>query len=200
MRLVLASGNRKKLAEMQRIFEKMGIEMVCAPDIGVSMDDCEETGDTFEENAQIKALYVMKRCGEPSVADDSGLEVFALDNRPGVYSARYGGDGLDDGGRTALLLKELEKVPDTERGGRFVSCICCAFPDGTFLETRGECEGEILRETRGTGGFGYDPVFLYPPLSKSYAELSPEEKDTISHRAKSLEKFAEGLCARLIGE
>lgn len=196
MRLILASGNKNKLAEMRKICGKLGIEVITAADAGVDMD-CEETGSTFEENARIKAEYVMRASGLPAVSDDSGLEVYTLDNRPGVYSARYGGEGLADNERTALLLRELEGVPAESRGARFVSCICCAMPDENLIEARGECFGTILFSPAGEGGFGYDPVFFYEDYGMSFAEMTSKQKNSVSHRGSSLELFEKRLSAYL---
>ncbi len=183
MRAVLASQNEKKLRELQDILTDLGIDVMLQAEAGVSID-VEETGSTFEENAILKAEAVGTATGLVAISDDSGLEVDALDGAPGVYSARYGGEGLDDVARYQLLLRNMEGQEN--RACRFVSCICCAFPDGTRIVVRGECPGQLLHEARGTGGFGYDPVFYLPELGKAMAELTPNEKNQISHRGRAL--------------
>lgn len=196
MKAVLASHNKKKMAEMRAILSELGVELLSQADVGVDIEP-EETGTTFEENARIKAEAIMQATGLPAIADDSGLVVDALNGEPGVYSARYGGEGLDDTGRWQLLLKNMEGTEN--RACRFVSVICCAFPDGSQLMTRGECHGVVAEGPRGEGGFGYDPVFWLPEKGKSMAELSPEEKNSISHRGNALRVFKEELEKKLNG-
>ncbi|MGM9565318.1 XTP/dITP diphosphatase [Evtepia sp.] len=196
MKAVLASHNKKKMAEMRAILSELGVEILSQADVGVDIEP-EETGTTFEENARIKAEAIMQATGLPAIADDSGLVVDALNGEPGVYSARYGGEGLDDTGRWQLLLKNMEGKEN--RACRFVSVICCAFPDGSQLMTRGECHGVVAEGPRGEGGFGYDPVFWLPEKGKSMAELSPEEKNSISHRGNALRVFKEELEKKLNG-
>lgn len=196
MKFVLASHNRKKLAEMQEILGELGVEVVLQSDVGLDLEP-EENGTTFAENAAIKAMAVMQASGLPAIADDSGLVVDALGGEPGVYSARYGGEGLDDTGRWQLLLKNMEGKED--RACKFVSVICCAFPDGSQLMARGECHGVVAQGPKGEGGFGYDPVFWLPDLGKSMAELAPEEKNKISHRGNALRVFKEELERKLNG-
>ena len=196
MKAVLASHNKKKMAEMRAILSELGIEVLSQADVGVDMEP-EETGTTFEENARIKAKAIMEATGLPAIADDSGLVVDALGGEPGVYSARYGGEGLDDTGRWQLLLKNMEGKED--RACKFVSVICCAFPDGSQLMARGECHGVVAQGPKGEGGFGYDPVFWLPDLGKSMAELAPEEKNKISHRGNALRVFKEELERKLNG-
>ena len=196
MKAVLASHNKKKMAEMRAILSELGVEILSQADVGVDIEP-EETGTTFEENARIKAEAIMQATGLPAIADDSGLVVDALNGEPGVYSARYGGEGLDDTGRWQLLLKNMEGKEN--RVCRFVSVICCAFPDGSRLMTRGECHGVVAEGPRGEGGFGYDPVFWLPEKGKSMAELSPEEKNSISHRGNALRVFKEELEKKLNG-
>ena len=196
MKAVLASHNKKKMAEMRAILSELGVEILSQADVGVDIEP-EETGTTFEENALIKAEAIMQATGLPAIADDSGLVVDALNGEPGVYSARYGGEGLDDTGRWQLLLKNMEGKEN--RACRFVSVICCAFPDGSQLMTRGECHGVVAEGPRGEGGFGYDPVFWLPEKGKSMAELSPEEKNSISHRGNALRVFKEELEKKLNG-
>jgi len=148
--------------------------------------DVEETGTTFEENSLLKAKAVMEASGLPAIADDSGLCVDALNGAPGVYSARYGGEGLDDVGRYRLLLENMRGMP---RAAKFVSVITCCFPNGDVLTSRGECPGTIAFAPQGEGGFGYDPIFFVPPLKKTFAHLTADEKNAISHRGKALEAF-----------
>ncbi|HWS42525.1 MAG TPA: RdgB/HAM1 family non-canonical purine NTP pyrophosphatase [Pseudoflavonifractor sp.] len=190
MKMVLASKNAHKLAELSSILSQQGVEVVLESDAGVDVD-VEETGTTFEANALLKARAVMEATGLPAIADDSGLCVDALNGAPGVYSARYGGPGLDDAGRYKLLLENMRGMLD--RRCRFVSCICCCFPGGDTLTARGECHGTLAYVPKGEDGFGYDPVFFVPGLKKTFAQLAPEEKNTISHRGVALEQFAEKL-------
>ena len=186
MKLVLASKNRKKLAEMNEILSRLGIEVCSEAEAGVDVE-VEETGTTFEENSLLKARAVMEASGLPAVADDSGLCVDALNGAPGVYSARYGGEELDDAGRCRLLLENMRgQMPRT---ARFVSVITCCFPNGDVISARGECPGTIAFAPMGEGGFGYDPVFFLPRMKKTFAQLAPEEKNSISHRGKALEAF-----------
>ena len=187
MRLIVATHNRKKLAELERILAPQGVEPVTGEDIGIPLDEVEETGTTFEENARIKAQAVMQATGLPAIADDSGLMVDALGGDPGVYSARYGGPGLDDTGRWQLLLKNM--AGESNRACKFVSVICCAFPDGGEVMARGECPGILAQGPSGDGGFGYDPIFYLPQLGKTMAQLTPAEKNQISHRARALAGF-----------
>lgn len=186
MKVVLASQNKKKIVEMKDILSKMGVEVLSQADVGLNLEP-EETGTTFEENARIKARAVMEAAGMPAIADDSGLMVDALGGEPGVYSARYGGPGLDDTGRWQLLLRNM--AGQTNRQGKYVSVICCVFPDGREILSRGECAGLLTEEPAGDGGFGYDPIFFLPQLGKTMAQITPEEKNQISHRAKALAGF-----------
>lgn len=190
MRAVLASQNEKKLRELREILSDFGMEVILQSQAGVDVE-VEETGVTFEENAVLKAEAVCAATGLPAISDDSGLMVDALGGAPGVYSARYGGEGLDDTRRWQLLLTNMEG--EDNRACRFVSVICCAFPNGDRLLARGECPGVLAREARGTGGFGYDPVFYLPDRGKTMAELSPEEKNQISHRGNALRAFQQEL-------
>lgn len=193
MKLVLASKNPHKLAEISKITEKFGFELVLQSELGVDID-VEENGTTFEENSLIKAKAVMEATGLPALADDSGIAVEALNGEPGIYSARYGFDpSLDDWGRLLLLLKNMEQVPEGSRQAKFVCVITMVTPDGQMIQARGEAHGELLRQAVGTGGFGYDPIFYYPPLGKTFAELSPDEKNQVSHRAEALKRFNKKL-------
>ena len=186
MKLVLASKNKKKLVEMNAILSQLGIEVCSEAEAGVDVD-VEETGTTFEENSLLKARAVMEASGMPAIADDSGLCVTCLNDAPGVYSARYGGEGLDDTGRYQLLLQNMRG--QTDRSAKFVSVITCCFPNGDVITARGECPGTIAFAPMGEGGFGYDPVFFVPALKKTFSQLSAEEKNAISHRGKALEIF-----------
>ena len=193
MKIVLASKNQHKLKEISKITEKFGMELVLQSQLGVDID-VEENGSTFEENSLIKAEAVMKATGLPALADDSGIAVDALNGEPGIYSARYGFDPtLDDWGRLQLLLKNMEAVPEGQRQAKFVCVITMVTPEGQKIQARGEVHGELLREARGENGFGYDPVFYYPPLGKTTAEMSAEEKNRVSHRANALNIFYEKL-------
>ena len=193
MKVVLASKNRHKLVEISKITEQFDMELVLQSELGVDIE-VEENGTTFEENSLIKAKAVMEATGMPALADDSGIAVDALNGEPGIYSARYGfDDTLDDWGRLLLLLKNTEHVPDGERQAKFVCVITMITPEGKVIQARGEIHGELLREARGENGFGYDPIFYYPPMDKSTAEMSPEEKNKVSHRANALKVFYEKL-------
>lgn len=193
MKMVLASKNPHKLVEIQKIVERFDIQLVLESELGVDID-VEETGTTFEENSLLKAKAVMEATGLPALADDSGIAVDALNGAPGVYSARYGfDDSLDDWGRLQLLLKNTENVPDGQRQAQFVCVITLMTPEGQMIQARGEAHGELLRAPAGTGGFGYDPIFYYPPLGKTLAEVAPEEKNQVSHRARALKVLYEKM-------
>ena len=193
MKVVLASKNQHKLVEISRILEKLDIQLVLQSELGVDID-VEETGTTFEENSFQKANAVMQATGLPALADDSGIAVDALNGEPGVYSARYGfDDSLDDWGRLLLLLKNTEHVPDGQRQAQFVCVITMVTPDGKVIQTRGEVHGQLLRQPAGEGGFGYDPIFYYPPYGKTLAQVSADEKNAVSHRAQALKLFYEKL-------
>ena len=193
---LLATNNAGKLAELRPIFASLGLDCVSMREAGVASDP-EETGSTFEENALIKARAAMEASGMPAVADDSGLAVDALDGAPGVMSARFaGGHDVSDAEKCAFLLKIMEDKE--QRSARFVSCIACVFPDGGQITARGECEGSIIRAPRGESGFGYDPVFVPDGYDETFAELGPEIKNGISHRARALLAFREEL-ARSLG-
>ena len=193
MKVVLASKNAHKLVEIRQITDKFGFDLILQSELGVDID-VEETGTTFEENSFLKADAVMKATGLPALADDSGIAVDALNGEPGVYSARYGFDeSLDDWGRLELLLKNTENVPDGQRQAQFVCVITMVTPEGLTIQARGEIHGELTREPRGENGFGYDPIFYYPPLGKTTAELAPEEKNAVSHRGNALKIFYEKL-------
>ena len=193
MKVVLASKNPHKLVEISQITRKFHMELVLESDLGVDID-VEETGTTFEENSFLKANAVMKATGLPALADDSGIAVDALNGEPGIYSARYGfDDTLDDAGRVRLLLKNMEAVPDGQRQAQFVCVITLVTPEGKVIQARGEVHGELLREPRGENGFGYDPIFYYPPLGMTTAQMSPEDKNRVSHRGQALKILYEKL-------
>ncbi len=193
MKVVLASKNKHKLVEISRILEKLDIQLVLQSELGVDID-VEETGTTFEENSFLKAQAVMQATGLPALADDSGIAVDALNGEPGIYSARYGfDDTLDDWGRLLLLLKNTENVPDGQRQAQFVCVITLVTPEGEVIQARGEAHGELLRQAAGQGGFGYDPIFYYPPFGKTFAEVTAEEKNQVSHRAVALKAMYEKL-------
>lgn len=196
MKLVLASKNAHKLMELREILSAQGVEVVLEADVGVDID-VEESGTTFEENALLKARAVMEATGLAAIADDSGLAVDALNGAPGVYSARYGGADLDDVGRYQLLLGNMRGTLD--RKCKFVSAICCCFPNGDSITARGECAGTLAYAPKGTEGFGYDPIFFLPGMKKTFAELSPGEKNMISHRGIALGEFKKKLETYLNG-
>ena len=190
MKFVLATQNLKKREEMAAILGDLGIEVVAEDELGVKVE-VEETGKSFAENAALKAKAVMEATGMPAIGDDSGLCVDALDGAPGVYSARYGGEGLNDAGRCALLLDSLRGK--TDRRAHFETVICCAFPNGEWIAARGKCHGTIAFAPMGTNGFGYDPLFFITDLRKTFAQLTPEEKAAISHRGNALRTFKDKL-------
>ena len=196
MKIVLASRNAHKIKELYAFISPIdpSIEILSLDDIGY-VGDIEENGTTYEENALTKARTAVEAGGHryAAIADDSGLSVDALDGAPGVYSARYAGGHGDDAANNALLLKNLAHLPESERTARFVCCIALVYPDGREMTVRGETEGVIINEARGNGGFGYDPYFYYQPFGKTFAELSAEEKNAISHRGKAIAKVAEVL-------
>ena len=187
MRFVLATHNPGKLREMGEILKDFGIEVVSPRDLGITVD-VEETGTTFAENAMLKAKAICKEANLPAIADDSGLCVDALNGAPGVYSARYGGEGLDDKGRYMLLLSSLRGAPT--RAAHFACAVACAFPSGDTLTAEGRCDGSIAYAPLGEGGFGYDPVFLLPGPGKTFGQLTQEEKSAVSHRGRALKDFA----------
>ena len=187
MKIIIATHNKHKLQEMSRILSPMGYEVVTDRDIGIELSDVEENGETFLDNARIKAEAGCKESGLPCIADDSGLCVDALGGAPGVYSARYSGVHGDDDGNNRKLLKELEGVPSEKRTAHFACAICVSFPDGSEVTATGKCEGYIGYEKKGSNGFGYDPLFMVG--DRSLAEMSAEEKDAISHRGNALKEL-----------
>ena len=199
---ILASQNKNKIKEISEILGKFDLEVIPRDEAGLPSDDIEETGSTFAENSYIKARAIMdmieadpafgKYLGCPVVADDSGLMVDALGGMPGVYSARYAGDDCNFDNNNRKLLADLEDVPDSERTAVFVTVITMIWPDRTIV-ARGECRGHIIREKRGTTGFGYDPIFVPDGYDKTFAELGAEIKNNISHRARALEELERQL-------
>ena len=185
-KFVLATHNPGKLKEMGAILAQFGVEVVSPRNLGLTVD-VEETGTTFAENAMLKAKAICAAAKLPAIADDSGLCVDALNGGPGVYSARYGGEGLDDKGRYMLLLNSLRG--QSTRTAHFTCAIACAFPNGDTLTAEGRCDGTIAYAPMGEGGFGYDPVFFVPELKKTFGQLTAEEKSAISHRGRALESF-----------
>ena len=186
MKYVLATHNPGKLKEMGAILARFGVEVVSPKDLGLTVE-VEETGATFAENAMLKAKAICAAAQLPAIADDSGLCVDALNGGPGVYSARYGGEGLDARGRYMLLLNNMRG--QTTRAAHFACAIACAFPDGDTLTAEGRCDGTIAFAPMGEGGFGYDPVFFVPEKAKTFGQLTAEEKSAISHRGRALESF-----------
>ena len=184
--LVLATGNPGKRREMEALLTPLGVSLRLPAEWGTPFAP-DENGQTFRDNARIKAEAALKLTGLPSLADDSGLVVDALGGAPGVFSARYGGEELSQEARNALLLSEMEGMEN--RAARFVCVLYCLFPDGRELVAEGVCEGEILRVPCGIGGFGYDPVFFVSTLRRGMAELSDGEKNAASHRGKAVESF-----------
>ncbi len=191
MKIFIATKNQKKLAELSRILIPMGFEVLSQKDFSEEFSEPIEDGQTFEENAIIKAKDGLKNTGLISVADDSGICVDFLDGAPGIYSARYSGEHGNDESNNQKLINELDGVPMEKRTARYVAAIACVFPDGKMFTVRGECEGKIAFQPKGSGGFGYDPYFI---SELGYmAELTAEQKDSISHRGKALRLFKEEL-------
>lgn len=190
MKLVIASNNKGKIAEFNKLLSPLGYEAVSQREAGINIEVSED-GETFEENAALKAraVYEIARCAV--LADDSGLSVDALDGAPGVYSARYGGEGLDDKGRTELLLENMKDVPDEKRTAKFVCVIHFIKENGEEISVRGECKGKIGYKPEGENGFGYDPVFVYG--DKTFAQVGADVKNSVSHRAVALKKLMEKL-------
>ena len=191
--IIAASQNRHKITEIEAITGAFGFRVIGRDDAGLPRDEIEEDGATFEENSFKKASVIMEMSGKPTIADDSGLMVDYLDGAPGVISARFAGEDCDDARNNAKLLSLLEGLPPEERTAKFVSVITLLFPDGRKLVARGECPGHILESPRGTGGFGYDPLFLPDGASHTFAEMGPEEKNAISHRARALAELKRQL-------
>lgn len=188
---LIATHNQKKKNELLRILAPLGIDVKTDEELNITLTEVEETGETFYENALLKAQSGARESGFPCVADDSGLMVDYLAGAPGVYSARFAGEPCDDAKNNEKLLKLLNGVSEEKRTARFVSVVCCVFPNGDVLSARGECEGKIGFKEIGDGGFGYDPLFMVD--GKSFAELTAEEKDKLSHRGKALLQLVEKL-------
>jgi len=191
-RVVLATNNPGKVAELRAILGGSSLELLSASDVG-GLPDVEETADTFEENAIVKAVEISRHTGLAAIADDSGLEVDAIGGAPGVRSARYAGQSQDDAANVARLLIELEGVAEEERTARFVCIAAYVDTEGRRLTARGTCEGRIGFDPRGSRGFGYDPVFVPDGYEQTMAELSPETKNAISHRGKAFRALREQL-------
>ena len=193
-KIVLATRNRGKLREMREILRDVEVELVTAEDVGAP--EVDETGSTFEENAVLKAVAVAKASGLMAIADDSGLEVPALDNDPGVHSSRYSAEGTD-ASNNRKLREEIRRRGLTRPAARFVCVMVFATPDGVKFTVRGEVEGEIADEPSGESGFGYDPVFFCPELGRTFGEAKPVEKESVSHRGRALRKLAKLLVPEL---
>jgi XTP/dITP diphosphohydrolase len=190
IKIVLATNNKHKISEFRSCFSQMGIEaeIITVKEAGFNGEIVEDA-DTFEGNSYIKAKALCDFSGCITIADDSGLEVDALNGAPGVYSARYSGEHATDMENIEKLWAELKKVPEKPRNAKFVSAVCVCRPDGRVLTLRGECEGVIIDELQGEGRFGYDPVFLYEPMNKTFAEMTSEEKNSVSHRGRAIKKL-----------
>lgn len=191
MDFILATNNMKKLAEMQRILSPLGINVVTAKMLGKQLEDVEEDGKTFEDNAKLKARAACKEMNMPAIADDSGLCVDYLDGAPGIFSARFAGEHGNDEKNNDLLLEKLDGVPLEKRTAHYVCAICCTFPDGREIVVRGECNGVIGFERDGHEGFGYDPLFLVD--GKAFGRYTADEKDKISHRGNALRLLTKEL-------
>ncbi len=189
--IIAATQNEHKLKELREIVGQFGMEVISQKEAGFGDIDVVEDGETFEENSFKKANEIMKLSGKICIADDSGLSVDYLNGAPGVYSARYAGEHKSDLDNNNKLLKELENAPD--RSARFVSVVTMVYPDGKVVQARGECPGKIIFAPRGNGGFGYDPLFIADGLNETFAEITQETKNTVSHRAKALAELEKKL-------
>jgi XTP/dITP diphosphohydrolase len=192
--LLIASQNPGKLREMTQLVQGLPFRVLSPGDLGI-LTAPEETGKTFLENATLKALEYARRSGHLTVADDSGLSVDALDGGPGLYSSRFGGEGASDLDRNRLLLERLRGVPGERRGASFTSALAVVRDGKVLFQVQESVLGVIAEEMRGTNGFGYDPLFFYPPLGKTFGELLREEKDRVSHRGKAFARLREFLAA-----
>lgn len=190
IKIVLATNNSHKVGEFRAAFEQMGVEveLLTIKDTDFKGEIIEDA-DTFDGNALIKAKTLCESTGLVAIADDSGLAVDALNGEPGVYSARYAGVGATDEQNNGKLLSLLRSMPDASRDAKFVCSICVCRPDGEILYAHGESKGEIIDEYRGDGRFGYDPIFYYPPMKKTFAEMTKEEKNSISHRGRAIKEL-----------
>ena len=191
MKIILATKNKGKVADFEKLTENMNIEVISFLDEEINFPDVVEDGETFEENSVKKALEIAKYTGMITVSDDSGLCVEALDGAPGIYSARYSGENATDSTNIDKLLNEMKNIPQEERQAKFVSVVSIAKPDGTVQSFRGEVEGEIIFERKGTNGFGYNPVFFSYELEKTFGEATMEERVTVSHRARAFRELKE---------
>ena len=194
--IVAASRNRHKIEEIEAITKKFGMRIISRDEAGIPPVEIEEDGQTFEENSFKKTSEIMKLCGWITLADDSGLMVDYLNGAPGVYSARFAGEDGNDAKNNEKLLKLMEGVPADKRTAKFVSVITMVYPDGTVLTARGECPGTILTAPAGDGGFGYDPLFVPEGYEKTFAQLTADEKNAISHRAVALVELERLLSER----
>jgi XTP/dITP diphosphohydrolase len=192
MEIVLATRNKKKVEEIKRVIRDMPITILTIDDFP-GCPEVEEEGDTFQENAVKKAIAVAHYTGKPSLADDSGLEVYMLNNAPGILSSRYSGENADDSKNIEKLLHEMRSIIDEKRNARFVCCLALAFPDGRLEIFAGQAEGKIGREQKGSYGFGYDPIFYPKGHDRTFAEMTADEKDSLSHRGKALREFQKYL-------
>ena len=192
MKIIFATNNQNKMKEINAIMKDVDATIVSLKDEGIDVDIVED-GDTFEANAIIKAKAIADMTGEIVLSDDSGLEIDYLNKEPGIYSARYMGEDTSYHIKNAKLIERLEGVPDEQRTARFVCAVAAVFPDGRVLTTRGTMEGTIGYEEAGGNGFGYDPILFLPEYQKTSAEISPEEKNKISHRGKALRAMKKHL-------
>ncbi|MBG7617079.1 MAG: XTP/dITP diphosphatase [Chloroflexi bacterium] len=188
-KLLLATNNKGKVKEYKKLLGGLALTLLSPTELGINAEVV-ETGSTFADNATLKATEMSRRSGLAALADDSGLEVTALDGQPGVRSARYAGENKSDAERVAFLLEKLKDVPPHKRSARFICVIAITIPQGEVILCRGECQGIIATEPKGDKGFGYDPVFFIPELGKTIAELSPQQKNEVSHRGKAARKAA----------
>lgn len=192
---IIATNNKNKVIEIERILAPLGFTAVTAGERDIDLGEVVEDGDTFAANAYIKAKHAYDLCHSPVIADDSGLCINALDGRPGIYSARYGGENLAYSDKIAMLLDEMKDVSDSERSAYFACAVCCILDDDTVIEIEGRCEGEIAHAPAGDGGFGYDPIFTVGGVS--FASLSGEEKDKCSHRGNALRMLRDELLKQI---
>lgn len=195
VKILLATGNHHKARELSAMLSGCDVEVLTLKDVGFAGEIIED-GETFEENAEIKARAAAS-LGYIGVGDDSGLCVDFLGGAPGVYSARYAGEPCDNSKNNEKLLSEMAGVPEDKRGAKFVCVICCVFPDGRKIVSRGECPGRILTSYAGSGGFGYDPLFYCTERGKSYAEMTEEEKNSVSHRARAMKVFLDKFISEI---
>lgn len=193
MEIVAATKNKHKIQEIEKITSEFGIHIISRDEVIDPNIEIIEDGETFQENSLKKAVEIMKLCGKTSISDDSGLMVDALDGAPGVISARFAGEDASDSENNEKLLELLKNIPLEKRTAKFVSVITLAYDNGKVIQTYGECRGHIIFEEKGTNGFGYDPMFVPNGFEKTFAELSGEEKNKISHRAKALEELRKKL-------